>query len=446
MIGMKYKDKIDLYGEDGKLIESNVPLEAISPILNPAIKKILQIVIKTVAVNLEGVEKALANGTVGGEGCKIPGREMKLDVVKNANVIAEKVKEKIQAKKGDDTEVTVLGGGKALLVKTPMARTEASAEYTTSLTNVAAAVTQTIIDVFNVSMFDADMVKAAVWGRYPQSINLMGSNLASVLGVPQANEGLGYALRNISASYVATICKKNALNTSALSSILEQSAAFEMGDAVGDFERMQLLGLAFQGLNANNLVYDLVKENGKSGTVGTVIASLVKRALKDKVIRPLEKNESGFVTYTTDDMALWNAYAGAGLLAATMVSTGSMRAMQGVSAVVVYFNDLLEHETGLPSVEFGKSMGTGVEFSFFSHSIYGGGSPVVFHGNHIVTRHSKGFSIPPVAAAIALDAGTVYYTPEKVAGIIGEVFSTIPELREPIAHVAKAAAEVKGSL
>ncbi len=226
---MKYKDKIDLYSEEGKLLESNVPLEAISPILNPAIKKIIHTLMRSVAVNLEGIEKSLANGTVGGEGCKIPGRELQLDIVKNANVIADKVLEKVRAKKGDDAEVQILAGGKQLLVKSPTLRLEASAEYTTSLTNIASAVTQTIIDVFNVSMFDADMVKAAVWGRYPQSINLMGSNLASVLGVPQANEGLGYALRNISAAYVAMICKKNALNTAALSSILEQISSVRNG-------------------------------------------------------------------------------------------------------------------------------------------------------------------------------------------------------------------------
>ena len=46
--------------------------------------------------------------------------------------------------------------------------------------------------------------------------------------------------------------------------LTEQTATFEMGDAIGAFERSHLLGLAFQGLNANNLVYDLVKENGKA--------------------------------------------------------------------------------------------------------------------------------------------------------------------------------------
>ena len=37
-----YEDKIDLYGVDGKLLEEQVPLEAISPVINPTIKNIIQ--------------------------------------------------------------------------------------------------------------------------------------------------------------------------------------------------------------------------------------------------------------------------------------------------------------------------------------------------------------------------------------------------------------------
>ena len=34
----KYSDKIDLYSDKGKLIESGVPLEALSPLKNEAIQ------------------------------------------------------------------------------------------------------------------------------------------------------------------------------------------------------------------------------------------------------------------------------------------------------------------------------------------------------------------------------------------------------------------------
>ncbi len=34
----KYKDKVDLYDDRGKLIEKDVPLEAISPLIQPSHK------------------------------------------------------------------------------------------------------------------------------------------------------------------------------------------------------------------------------------------------------------------------------------------------------------------------------------------------------------------------------------------------------------------------
>ena len=53
---------------------------------------------------------------------------------------------------------------------------------------------------------------------------------------------------------------------------------FEMGDAIGAFERLHLLGLAYQGLNADNMVLDLVKQNAE-GNVGNVVASTVDKAI-----------------------------------------------------------------------------------------------------------------------------------------------------------------------
>ena len=442
----KFPDKVDLYDDRGNLIDTKVPIDALSPLVNPAIKKIVSIIKRAVAVNLRGVERALATGAVGARGCIIRGRELKLDVVANAQAIADKLEKLIRVKPDDDTEVKVLRNGENLLVMVPTARLEAGVEYTTACTAVAAALCCALIDIFNISMWDYDMVHAAVWGRYPQSVDPMGANVSMLLAVPQQNEGMGYALRNIPAARIAVITKKNAMNAASLSAILEQTAIYEMGDAIGPFERYQLLGLAYQGLNANNMVYDLVKENGKSGTLGDVVRSTVRRALADGVVKPLKTLPSGYTLYTTDDVPLWNAYAAAGLLAGTMVTCGAARAMQHITTVLVYYNDLLERETGLPGVDFGRVEGTGIEMSFFSHSIYGGGNPCVFHGNHIVTRHSKGFVIPCVSAAVALDAGTVYYSPERVAGVVGEVLSEIPELREPLKHVNEAASKIKGEV
>ena len=441
----KFEDKIDLYDDKGKLVEAQVPIEALSPLRNPAIKSIIQGIKRTVALNLEGTQNALATAKVGGPANKILGREIDIDIVGNAEAIAEKAKAMIQVEDGDDTNVELLAGGKRVLVQLPQARFEAAAEYSATPLVTAAAFIQAIIDVCDVNMYDANMVKAAILGRYPQSVEYLGGNVATMLDLPQKLEGPGYALRNIMVNHVVAATLKNTLQTTALSSILEQSAMFEMGDAVGAFERMHLLGLAYQGMNADNMVYDLVKANGKTGTVGSVIVDTVDKAKEDGVIG-VEKELNGFNVYGTDDLAKWNAYAAAGLQAATIVNQGAARAAQGVSSTILYYNDILEFETGLPSVDFGRAEGVAVGFSFFSHSIYGGGGPGIFNGNHIVTRHSKGFAIPPVAAAMSLDAGTQMFSPEATSGLIKEVFSQVDEFREPLKYVNEAAAEIKNQI
>lgn len=441
----KFKDKIDLYDDKGKLLEKDIPLEAVSPVINPAIRKIVNLTKRSVAVSLEGIESALKTGKVGGKGRQVLGRSMDLSIVKDADKIAKVVADTIRISKGDDTAVKVIDGGKSLLVQAPTQRVESGAEFVATLSCTASAVTEAILDMYQVDMFDAPYVKSAVWGMYPQTMDLVGGNLKMILEIPQKDEGVGYALRNILTNHCVVIAKRNTMNVAALSCIFEQAGIWEMGDAVGPWERFQLLGLAFQGLNANNLLYNTVKENGKSGTIGTVVASIVGKAIEDKVIKVEKTLPSGYKLYTTDDIPMWNAYTAAGTMAATMVNCGALRGAQAVSSTLLYFNDLIERETGLPGCDFGKVQGTAVGFSFFSHSIYGGGGPGVFNGNHVVTRHSKGFAVPCVSAACSLDAGTQMFSPEATSGMIG-VFSEIPEFREPLSYVAKAAAEVKGKV
>lgn len=437
----KYKDKVDLYDDRGKVIEKQVPLEAISPLYNPAIKRTVSLAKRTIAVDLGAIEKGLKTAHVGGG--VLRGRELNLAIVANAEKIAKKTKEILKTTKDDDTEVRTLMDGKKMIVIVPETRLDAGVEYTTGFTAAAAAVTQVILDEFDVDMFQASMVKAAVWGRYPQTINFQNSNLKSILDVPQLNEGAGYALRNIMANHIVALTGKSAMNAAALSSIFEHAAAFEMGDAIGPFERQHLLGLAYQGLNANNIVYSITKDNGKTGTVGTVVESLVGRAIEDKVIKVKEKLPSGFKVYTTNDFPLWNAYAAAGMLAAIMVNIGAARASQGIPSTILYYNDLLEHETSLPGVDYGRSMGTSVGMSFFSHSIYGGGGPGLFHGNHVVTRHSKGFVNPAIAAGCCLDAGTQMFSPEHTSSLVKDVFGDIPEFKTPLKVVGKEAKKIK---
>lgn len=430
-------DKIDIYDDKGKLLESGVDLMDIAPTRNAAIQKIVKDTKRTVAVNLAGIENALANGKMGGAGRRILGRGLKYDIIANASAIQDSVAKLIQVNKDDDTNVKVLAGGKQLLVQVPSIRTAIGADYVSASTVGAAAVVQTIIDMYKVDMFDAPIVKGAVWGSYPQTMDMMGSNVASILSIPQNNEGLGYSLRNITTNHIAAITGKKAMNSAALSSIFEQVSMYEMGNAVGLFERHQLLGLAYQGLNANNMVCDIVTKN-KSGTIGTVVQSTVERAIEDGVIAVDKKAPSGYNFYKANDVSKWNAYAAAGLLAATMVSCGAGRAAQNVSSTILYFNDILEKETGLPGCDMGRAQGTAVGFSFFSHSIYGGGGPGIFNGNHVVTRHSRGFAIPCVCAACSLDAGTQMFSIEKTSALVGNVFGSIPEFKEPIKAVAGA--------
>ncbi|MBQ2486479.1 MAG: coenzyme-B sulfoethylthiotransferase subunit beta [Candidatus Methanomethylophilus sp.] len=440
----KYEDKIDLYDDYGKRIAKDVPLEALSPLRNKAIQKIASLTKRTIGVSLAGIQNALATGVIAGN--IIQGKEIKADLVKDAEKLAKDIKEMVQVVDGDDTVVNVIDEGKTLVVIVPQARTDAGIEYTTGFTSVAAAVTEAIITRYKVPMYKANMVKAAVWGKYPQTVNFVGSNIKTILEVPQNNEGAGFALRNIMSNHVVALVKRNAMQGVALSAIFETCAAYEMGDAVGPFERQHLLSLAYQGMNANNIVYSLVKKNGKTGTVGTVIESLMERAIADGVIRVKEVLPSGYKVYTTDDLPLWNAYAAAGEVAAVMVNVGAARAAQGVPSTVLYYNDLLEHESGLPGVDYGRAEGVGVGMSFFSHSIYGGGGPGLFHGNHVVTRHAKGTLIPAVTAGNCLDGGTQFFSAEKTSGVFQKIFGGMPEFNTPLQIVGAEAKKIKNKI
>lgn len=431
-------DKIDLYSDRGAKLKSGVDLNDISPMRNAAIKTIVTGIKRTAAVDLAGIEKGLATGALGGKGRKILGREMKLDIVKNAAKIQSAVADLVKVDSDDDTVVNSLNGGKQLIVQVPSARIDVAAEYVSSLTCSASAVTQAIIDQFNVGMFDAPTVKSAVWGQYPQTLDMVGGNVKSIVEIPQKDEGFGYTLRNVMANHLAATCKFNAMNTAALCSTLETVGVFEMGDAIGIQERHRLLAYSLQGLNANNMVYGTTKALGKTGTIGSAVHACVEKAIADKVISADKKFASGYTTYKTNDVGMWNAYCAAGTMVATLINCGAMRAPQSVSAVLLYFNDIIEKETSLPGCDFGKVEGVAVGFSFFSHSIYGGGGPGTFNGNHVTTRHSKGLGVPCVAAAVALDAGVQIYSPAKTSQLVGDVFSSVDEFREPIKAIADA--------
>ncbi len=339
-------DTVDIYSDRGQLLESNVNIRELAPTRNKSIQKIIMDTKRSVAVNLSAIEKSLETGKMGGAAKRILGRELHYDLVDNHGAIIDSVKKMIQVDEDDETVVKPLAGGKQILVQMPKSRLLYAADSTVSMTVTAAAFTQAILDIYNTDMYDAMVVKGACWGSYPQTVGMAGSPIKGIIDIPANNEGLGYSLRNITTNHVAAITRRNAMNASALSSIFEQTGIFEMGGAIGEFERHQLLGLAYQGLNANNLVYDTVKSNGKTGTIGTVVQSIVERAIEDKIISIDKIGSSGYKFYKANDVAKWNAYASAGSLIATMVNAGASRAAQDVSATMLYFNDILEKETG----------------------------------------------------------------------------------------------------
>ena len=205
----KYEDVIDLYDDYGKRIAKDVPLEAISPLRNKAIQKIASLTKRTIAVNLAGIEKALATGQIGGS--KIAGKEIEVPLVKDAKKLADDIKAMVQVTEGDDTVVEVKNDGKLIVVIVPEDRLNAGVEYTTGFTAVAAAITEAIIDRYKVPMYKANMVKGAVWGQYPQTVNFAGSNIKTILEVPQMNEGAGFALRNIMSNHVVALVQRNAM-------------------------------------------------------------------------------------------------------------------------------------------------------------------------------------------------------------------------------------------
>ncbi|MFZ2070803.1 MAG: coenzyme-B sulfoethylthiotransferase subunit beta [Halobacteriota archaeon] len=432
------KDEIDLYDDKGNVLAKGVPLQNISPLKNAAIKRIVSLTVRTGATDLAGLQKKFATGEIAGKGMAIRGVARDLPIVDKANEIAKAVEDMLRVEPGDDTKVELIAGGKRMLTEVPTARI--LSDYSVGLTAAMGALTHAIIDVCKVSMWDAPYVHAGVWGMYPQNPDPGdGGAVKMLVDIPMKNEGPGFVLRNIPVNHLAATVRKRAMQGAALTMILEEAGQFEMGNCMGPHERGHLLDLAYEGLNANNMVHDLIKENGKTGTLADVIHTMVERAKADGVIKPLKKLSSGFTVYDADDMQMWNAYACAGMLAAVCVNTASMRAGQPVPSNIMYSCVLTEQETGLPGPDFGMCQGTSVSSSFFSHSIYGGGGPGVFYGNHIVTRHAKGQFIPCFCAAMCIDADTMYFTPSRTSGLYGEVLGAIPEFAEPMKAVAEAA-------
>jgi methyl-coenzyme M reductase beta subunit len=155
-------DRIDIYSDRGILLKSDVDLSAVSPLKNAAMRRLISLTKRTVAVNLAGIEAGLKTGKIAGGRRQIKGRELNLDVVANANAIADKMKTLLQVAPDDDTVVRVLGGGKQLMVQIPQARVNGASEFVVGLTAAAASAVEAIIAQFKVGIAEAPMIHAAV--------------------------------------------------------------------------------------------------------------------------------------------------------------------------------------------------------------------------------------------------------------------------------------------
>ena len=80
----KIEDKVDLYDDRGNVLAKDVPITALSPLKNPAIKKIISLTVRTAAVDLAGLEKKIATGALGGRGMVIRGIGRNLPIVDKA--------------------------------------------------------------------------------------------------------------------------------------------------------------------------------------------------------------------------------------------------------------------------------------------------------------------------------------------------------------------------
>ena len=102
----KYKDTIDLYDDEGKLLKSNVTIDRISPLVNKGALNVIDLTKRTVAVNLGGIEDALKTGKMGGKSNQILGRSMSCSCVKDCDALSAKIKAMVQVSEGDDTKIT----------------------------------------------------------------------------------------------------------------------------------------------------------------------------------------------------------------------------------------------------------------------------------------------------------------------------------------------------
>lgn len=460
---VRFKHDVDIYNDENECIGKNLPVFAFHPIYNPYIRKFANFIKRSAFISLETLEQNVKQGRLGEmttmrkDEVQMPQYKRKWNIVNASAEIAENLKDKLNydgtGAEDDGIEVREMAGGKILYVRLPQRITDISISNSPLFTIVGVSLGQAISEIFEVNPEDdldgATLVKSAIFGRYPQTVEF-GSNcpIFAFTSSPQAEEGVGTLYRSPQINSIVALANNRTFDAAALATIIEQLGQFEVGNSIGWFEKYHLLGMVYQGFNANNVTLDLIKENAE-GTVGDVTRSLMKRSVKDGVVyKPPNKypfvQPSGYIMYRMKDYSMWNAYSCAGLLAACIVNVGASRAVQGVSAVLGAFGDLIAFESGgLPDPDAGRVMGTGLGFCFYTHSIYGGAGPGAFKMNHVIVRNTSGFLTPCVAAAMCLDAGTQIFSPKMTAKNYFLIRKEFPLIHDPLLKVTEAAKSIK---
>lgn len=459
---MKYKDKVDLYSDEGQILVKDIPIEALHPYRNAYMGEIYTFFKRTSVADLAKIEALLREGKagwstiVGQDEIKMPWYGFEVPIVENAEYIADELKKMLQIKEGDDTVVMPVEGGNKLLIQLPRKALELSADYSPVFTQVAVGVGQIIAKLAKLdplkNSYKLGLLKNVLQGRYPQTVSTPpGNPIAPLLKLPTVVEGLGIGLKEIMINHIAALGNLRTMWALALGTIIEQGAAAEMGNTTGWYERNMLLTSAYQGFNANNLVLDYIKKNAK-GTVGDVMTDLMQRALDDGIV--IQKGDkypwvqpSGNILWSTPDPPMWNAYSTAALTAAAIVNAGAARAVQTVASVMAFFPDMLSWEAcGLPDPDSGRIMGTGQGYGFYTHGLYGGAAPGAFSCGHVITRNTSGFLTPIAAACACLDAGTQIFKVSTTSGAYLSLAETFPLFKDPLVKVAEAAEKIKDSI
>ncbi|MHA1277765.1 MAG: coenzyme-B sulfoethylthiotransferase subunit beta [Candidatus Helarchaeota archaeon] len=461
---MKYEDKIDIYDDKGKCLAEDLPIETLSPLNNPYMIKILDTFKSTAFINLRKIEYMLQQGAFGytsasrQDEVSMPWYSRDWEILEHVPAIASGIRKIIKVKKDGSQEkelVQILPGNDILMVKIPAQRMKVAASRDPALTITIGALGQTLCEVFDVTPnSDPDgvnIIKNILVGRYPQTASFQPENpVFGFLRPSMMQEGLGTGFKTVTINHLVALAEKRTFDAVVFTSILEQASQFEMGNALGWFERYNLLGLAYQGLNGDRVLFDLIEQN-KEGTVGDVVSSLIQIGLEDGVIKTgrgfPHKLFSGYRMYSTKDYPLWNAYTCAGLLAASIINVGASRAAQSVASVFSGFSDLCMFESGgLPDPDCGRIMGVGLGLTKYTHNEGGIGGIGTLTLDHNLIRHGSGFISPCLAAAMCLDSGTQLTRAEVTSAIYFRVKEVLPLLSDPLKKVVEAAEEIKSSI